>query len=270
MKIGLVLRNMGPQSAPSILANCAQAAEQSGLDSIWVTDHIAIPPDDAEGSGGRYLDPLATLAFLAGQTRRIGLGTAVLILPYRPALPTAKWIATVQELSGDRLQLGVGAGWMQAEFKALGIARSDRAKLTNETLSFIHQCFDDDTATSNQQPFIFSPKPRKPPIHVGGNSKAAMLRAIRLGDSWMPMIKSPQALAHAQQQLIMLANQQQRPCPRLNAMTRLPLDKPELALAQLKAYQQLEPDSLVLGQAYNDPEQYQTNITLIESLKEQL
>ncbi|MBI1814742.1 MAG: LLM class flavin-dependent oxidoreductase [Deltaproteobacteria bacterium] len=110
MKLGLYLRNMGPQSTRATLLECAHAAEAAGIDDLWVADHIAIPPDDAEGSGGRYLDPLATLAYLAGATTRIGLGTGVLVLPYRPALATAKWLATIQELSGGRLLLGVGAG----------------------------------------------------------------------------------------------------------------------------------------------------------------
>jgi len=77
MKLGLYLRNMGPQSATDPIIACARAAEQVGIDDLWVADHIAIPPDDAEGSGGRYLDPLATLAFLAGATDRIGLGSGV-------------------------------------------------------------------------------------------------------------------------------------------------------------------------------------------------
>ncbi len=89
MKLGVHLRVMGPQSTPALLQECARAAEELGLDELWVADHIAIPPDDAEGSGGRYLDPLATLAFLAAATQRFGLGTAVLNLPSRPALPTA-------------------------------------------------------------------------------------------------------------------------------------------------------------------------------------
>ena len=91
MKLGLYLRNMGPQSTRATILECAHAAEAAGIDDLWVADHIAIPPDDAEGSGGRYLDPLATLAFLAGATTRIGLGTGVLVLPYRPPLATAKW-----------------------------------------------------------------------------------------------------------------------------------------------------------------------------------
>src|SRR5437867_3045346 len=119
MQLGVVLRNMGAQSTRETLVAAARAADAlSAVADLWVVDHIAIPPDDAEGSDGRYLDPLATLAFLAGVTGRVGLATGVLVLPYRPPLPTAKWIATIQELSGGRLRLGVGVGWMAAEFLA--------------------------------------------------------------------------------------------------------------------------------------------------------
>ena len=90
MEFGVAIRSMGPQSTRDLLVGCVQAAEQAGLDDVWVQDHIAIPPDDAEGSGGRYLDPLTALAYLAASTSRIGLGTGVLNIPYRPALPTAK------------------------------------------------------------------------------------------------------------------------------------------------------------------------------------
>ena len=126
MEIGVTLRNMGPQSTVDTMVAGAQAAEALGFESIWITDHIAIPPDDAEGSGGRYLDPLVSLAFLAGETSSIRLGTGVLILPYRPALPTVKQIATLQELSRERLLLGVGIGWMDAEFRALDVERRRR------------------------------------------------------------------------------------------------------------------------------------------------
>ena len=128
MKLGLVLRNMGDLAVAPVVRNVAIAAEQANLDGIWVTDHIAIPPDDSEGSDGRYLDPLATLSYLAAATDHIGLGTSVLVLPYRQPLPTAKWVATIQELSGGRLNLGVGVGWMRAEFKALGVDRSHRGR----------------------------------------------------------------------------------------------------------------------------------------------
>ena len=87
MKTGVVIRNMGNQSTRDIIGGCANVAEELGFDSVWVVDHIAISPGDAEGSGGRYLDVLATLAWLAGITERVKLGSGVLVLPYRAALP---------------------------------------------------------------------------------------------------------------------------------------------------------------------------------------
>src|SRR5438045_8682918 len=133
---GTGLRNRGAQSTRETLVAAARAADAlPAIADLWVVDHIAIPPDDAEGSDGRYLDPLATLAYLAGVTTRVGLGTAVLVLPYRPPLPTAKAIATAQELSGGRLLLGVGVGWMAAEFRALGVDLRRRGPLTDEPLT---------------------------------------------------------------------------------------------------------------------------------------
>ena len=164
MKLGAIVRLMGPQSTRDILVECVLAAEAAGLDDVWVPDHIAIPPDDAKGSGGRYLDPLTSLAYLAGVTNRIGLGTAILNLPYRPALPTAKALATLQELSGGRLRLGVGVGWMKAEFRALGVDRSRRGRITDETLDFLQRCFAADEVEANGQPFLFLPRPERPPI----------------------------------------------------------------------------------------------------------
>src|SRR5262249_59689855 len=117
---------------------------------------------------GRYLDPLATLAYLAGVTTRVGLGTAVLVLPYRAALPTAKWAATIQELSNGRLLLGVGVGWMAAEFRALGIDHRRRGRITDETLTVLDACFADDVVHANGQPFLFKPRPARPPLFIGG------------------------------------------------------------------------------------------------------
>ena len=109
MQLGVAVRSMGPQSDPRTLLACVLAAERAGLADVWVQDHVAIPPDDAEGSGGRYLDPLTALAWLAGRTERIGLGTGVLILPYRPPLPTAKALRYIrlQELGCFLFLVGV-------------------------------------------------------------------------------------------------------------------------------------------------------------------
>ena len=95
MHIGLMIRNMGDQSTKEIMAGAALAAEERGFESIWVVDHIAIPPNNAEGSGGRYVDILSSLAWLAGVTSTIKIGSGVLIAPYREILPTAKQLSLI-------------------------------------------------------------------------------------------------------------------------------------------------------------------------------
>ena len=187
MKIGINIRVMGPQSSRNTIASILKQAEAAGVESAWIVDHIAIPPDEAEGSGGRYLDPLTSLAWMAGQTQSILIGTSVLILPYRPKLPTAKAIATIQELSGERLLLGVGIGWMDPEFQALGVDRHRRGRLSDETLAFLHECFDNDIVTANDQRFLFKPRPARPPIYIGGSAPHAIDRALKYGDGWLPM-----------------------------------------------------------------------------------
>src|SRR5262245_42538770 len=187
MQLGVVVRNMGAASSRETVVAAARAADAvPGIADLWVADHLAIPPDDAEGSNGRYLDPLATLAFLAAATTRIHLGTGVLVLPYRPPLPTAKWVATIQELSGGRLLLGCGPGRMEAEFRALGVDARSRGRLTDATLSFLRTCFAADEVEANGQPFLFRPRPAPPPIFVGGGPPHALRRAVRFGDGWMP------------------------------------------------------------------------------------
>ncbi len=195
MKLGVYLRTMGNGSTREMVGSCARAADQAGVDDLWIPDHIAIPPDDAEGSNGRYLDPLTTLAWLAGRTEHIHLGTGVLILPYRPALPTAKSIATIQELSGGRMLLGVGIGWMDAEFRAVGVPRKRRGAISDETLDFFARCFAGDEVESNGQAMLFRPRPTTPPLFVGGGAPHATKRAVRFGGGWMPMGADPEQLA---------------------------------------------------------------------------
>ena len=178
MHIGAVVRNMGDQSTSQTMGACAAAAEAAGLESVWVVDHVAIPPEDAEGSNGRYVDPLIALAWLAGSTTTIRLGVGTLVLPYRPALPVAKQIASIQELSGERLLLGVGIGWMEAEFRALGVERRRRGRISDATLAFIHECFERDEVTARGQPILFRP-PTCPPPHLRRRSRAPRIAAGR-------------------------------------------------------------------------------------------
>jgi probable F420-dependent oxidoreductase len=248
---------------------CARHAEEVGLDDVWVVDHVAIPPDDAEGSGGRYLDALATLAWLAGATERIGLGTAVLILPYRPPLPTAKWIATIQELSGGRLRLGVGVGWMPAEFRALGVDRRRRGALADEALAFLRRCFDapGGAVEANGQPFLFRPRPGRPPIFVGGEPPHALERALRFGDGWMPMGADPEKLGPPIAALRRRAAETGRAMPEVVAMGRLPLGDPPRAADRLGALAALGVTRFVYAGRYDDPDGFAAGAERLAALR---
>jgi len=255
-KLGLYLRNMGPQSTRDTLLASAQAADTAGIDDLWVADHIAIPPDDAEGSGGRYLDPLATLAFLAAATTRISLGTGVLVLPYRPPLATAKWIATIQELSGGRLLLGVGAGWMQAEFRAVGVDLRRRGAVTDETLAFLRRCFAGDVVEANGQPFLFLPRPARPPIFVGGASPHALRRAVEYGDGWMPVGADPDTLQAGVTALRAAAAAAGKPTPEVVAVSRLPLNDRAQTRDALQRCAALGATRVVHGGRYADAAEF--------------
>ncbi|MGB8684894.1 MAG: TIGR03619 family F420-dependent LLM class oxidoreductase [Candidatus Binatus sp.] len=205
MKFAVAIRNMGPQSNRATIRACARIAEQAGFDALFVSDHLCIPPDQTEGSGGRYLDVLATLAFIAGATEKIRLGVSVLVVPYRPAVLTAKQVATIQELSGERMILGVGVGWMKPEFAALGAEFRKRGAITDETLSVIHHLFSADVPGAFDSPlvkfpsFVFLPRPKRPPIWIGGNGPAAMNRALKFGDGWHPMLPAAELKAKVEE-----------------------------------------------------------------------
>jgi probable F420-dependent oxidoreductase len=254
--LGLHLRNMGPQSDRATILAAARSAETAGIDDLWVADHIAIPPDNAEGSEGRYVDPLATLAFVAGATRRIRLGTGVLVLPYRPPLATAKWVASIQELSGGRLLFGVGVGWMEAEFRAVGAPYARRAAITDETLAFIRRCFAADETEAHGQRFLFKPRPTPPPIIVGGAPPHALRRTVRYGDGWMPIGANADALRAPVAELTAMAADAGKPPPLVIAALTLPLDDPPRAADQAAALRAVGVTGLVHGWRYPDADAF--------------
>ena len=266
MELGVAVRSMGEQSRPEVLLPCVQAAEAAGLDHVWLQDHIAIPPDDAEGSGGRYLDPLTALAWLAGRTERIGLGTGVLILPYRPPLPTAKAIATLQEFSGGRLLLGVGVGWMDAEFKALQVPRSERGRRSDETLAFIRECFSQDIVRAGEQDFLFLPRPEAPPIFIGGSGDHALRRTIAYGDGWMPMTTDATKLAPDMARLAEFAEAAGRPVPEVVVLGGFDPRDPARVQDQLAELHALGVSRVVASVRYTDADAFRAHADSLAKL----
>ncbi|MBG05169.1 MAG: hypothetical protein CMM59_13955 [Rhodospirillaceae bacterium] len=260
METGVVIRNMGTQSTRETMAGCARAIEEMGFDSVWVVDHIAIPPDDAEGSGGRYMDVLSSLAWLAGITERVKLGSGVLILPYRAALPTAKQIATIQELSGNRLLMGMGIGWMDPEFKALGLNRHTRGRVSDETLAFLNDCFASDEVEANGQKFLFKPRPPKPPFLIGGRAPHAIERAAKFGDGWYPLAKTPSDIADHLPRYRALTDAAGKPPGFINISARLPLDDMAESRDLVAGYREAGVDRMVCGVAYETVDDFRAGL----------
>jgi probable F420-dependent oxidoreductase len=214
LAIGCTLPTSGPAADPGALGALAQAAEELGFDSIWISDHVVVPerisssyPYSVDGqfptsATEPYLDPLASLSFVGGMTRRIRLGTHVLVLPYRHPLLTAKMIATLDNLSGGRVDLGIGVGWMREEFEALDSPSYERrGAVTDEQVRLFKTVWTEDVASFEGEFYRFDrlgahPQPLQkphPPIWVGGHTPPALRRTGRLADGWLPIGARPPA-----------------------------------------------------------------------------
>jgi len=252
MKFGVVIRNMGPQSTRATVAACARAVEDAGFDAAFVVDHLAIPPDQTEGSDGRYLEPLTTLAYLAGLTQRIRLGVSVLVIPYRPAVLIAKQVATLQELSGERFILGAGVGWMRQEFEALGVDPRKRGALADETLQVLHTVFANDVNAYEGKlvrfpAFVFAPRPARPPIWVGGSGPKALERTLRFGDAYYPIGMRPGELAQIGAYLREEADKRGRAVPELIVGGMIREGVPESMIDKISAYRDAGANYYILG-----------------------
>ena len=205
MRLGVNVPNFGPGTNPDVLRRWALTVEGLGFDLLMVSDHIAVTPDVAEQYPAPFYEPFTTLSWLAGLTRGIRLGTTVLIVPYRHPLLIARMAANLNDLSGGRLVLGVGVGWAREEFGALGIPFRDRGRLTDEHLLAIRAAWRDETDY----------RAGHIPLWIGGNSDAALRRAVRLGDAWHPLRFTPGWMAEAAGRLTARAAEQGRPEPAL-------------------------------------------------------
>ncbi|HUO04921.1 MAG TPA: LLM class F420-dependent oxidoreductase [Candidatus Binataceae bacterium] len=214
MKIGLMFINAGPFGNPELLAHLATTAERCGFESMWTVEHVVVPQDyksaypyssSGKMPGGEDTpipDPVLPLAYIAGITKKIRLGTGVMILPQRHPLYVAKEMATLDVLSGGRAMLGIGSGWLQEEFAALGIDFHTRGARTDEAIKSLRSLWREDASAFHGKHFNFGPVKSYPkplqkggvPIHVGGHSEAAARRAGRLGDGFFPARGEPDKL----------------------------------------------------------------------------
>ena len=214
MKFGLRYANTGRNVWPKNAVEIAQAAEETGFESIWTVDHVVVPQGYkssypygdtgrmGDGSEDMQLpDPLIYMAFIASVTKTIRLATGILIVPQRNPVVTAKQIATLDHLSGGRVDIGIGVGWLEEEFNALGVPFAQRGKRTDECIAAMRALWSDEVAEYHGDFVDFDPIYCRPqpvngsvPIIVGGHSVAAAKRAGRLGDGFFPARGAPHDL----------------------------------------------------------------------------
>ena len=285
---GTSMPSRGDMASPANLRTLAQRAESLGFDSAWVSDHIILPrsvdsfyPYAANGVATfrpdeDYYEPLAALNFLAGCTQKIRLGTHVLILPYRNPVLTAKMISTLDVLSEGRFILGAGVGWMEEEFKALGLDTfAQRGAVTDEYIQLFKELWTKDNPEFQGEHYQlsesgFQPKPVQkphPPIWIGGHTNPAIRRAAKYGDGWMPIglrppaILEPEELAEKIARLRRLTMEAGRPEDAVSlcfstgvtfddspgATRRMMSGRAEQIAADLRQYQDLGIRNFILG-----------------------
>ncbi len=214
MKFAIAFANVGPFAEPEPAIEFARAAEAAGFESVWTVEHVVVPagyestyPYDPSGrmpgpEDSSIPDPLMWLAFLASATSTLRLGTGVLILPQRNPVVLAKELATLDHLSGGRLLLGIGSGWLEEEFDAIGIPFAERGRRTDDNVAALRALWGQEQATyegefASFRDCIMRPQPTDGaiPVHVGGHTPVAARRAGRLGDGFFPVSGTHEQLA---------------------------------------------------------------------------
>jgi probable F420-dependent oxidoreductase len=205
MHFGLTAPHFHQIASVEALQRMAREAEAMGFDSLWVTDHILLPTQYHERFGVPWLEMVPVLGYLAAVTRRLRLGTSVVILPYRNPIFMARALATIDVLSGGRLLVGAAAGWCREEFAFLGVPFEERGNISDEALRIFKALWTEEEPRFEGKFWRFSgtrfePKPIQkphPPIFVGGNSRRALRRAVELGDGWHPTRPTPEEVLGA-------------------------------------------------------------------------
>lgn len=201
-------------AGPRRWADVAKAAEQSGFESVWVPEHLIMPvtmtgapntPHAGEppiSASTPAYDPWVQIATMAAVTSSIRFGTHVYNIGLRHPIVTARALTTVDVVSGGRIEFGIGASWLSQEWQAMELAFETRGRRVDESIRIIQRLFTEEVIEHDGeffrfQPVGFLPKPAQqpwPPMHIGGDSPAAMRRAAELGDGWIPMQQSLETL----------------------------------------------------------------------------
>ena len=235
MRVGIHLPQIGRKAGPEAIRRAAVQAEELDFADVWSSEHIIIPRGAPYPPSAIFYDPVLTLTWAAAFTRKVGLGTSVLVLPMRHPLPLAKELATLQNLSEGRLTLGAGVGWIEAEFAALGAPFRERGRRMDESIAMMRAVWSEDPVTFPTRHIAaviedmrMLPQPVKPiPIWIGGSSKAALARAERLGDGWHGSRLTPEEASPIVRRL-----REQRPRPEFTISLRYGWDgKDDAALA---------------------------------------
>jgi probable F420-dependent oxidoreductase len=202
MRLGIHLPHIGQKASAAAIRRAAEQAEALGFADVWVSEHIILPRDRMYPPSAVFWDPVLTLTWAAAYTSRVGLGTSVLVLPMRHPLPLAKELATLQNLSGGRLILGAGVGWLEDEFAALGVPFRERGRRMDEGIALMRAVWQDDPVSfaAKTIPAVVDdmrmlPRPEQPiPIWIGGTSEPALQRALKL-DGWHGSRATPEQAA---------------------------------------------------------------------------
>lgn len=202
MKIGIAIPNFGKFANRENIKEITLNAEELGFDSLWCSDHVIIPNSHKIGFGSNFYEPVTTLAYLASLTKRISLGTSVIVIPYRNPVVFAKLISTIDQISDGRVILGIGSGWLKEEFDALGIDFNNKSDITEEYLEIIKELWYSDNPQYSGKylsfsDIVFSPRPtntHRIPIWMGGNYNSSIDRAIKLCTGWHAVGLTPYEL----------------------------------------------------------------------------
>lgn len=274
MDYGLVLPSLGDDSSREGIEAAAELAERHGFVDVWGTDHLLVDAAAADDYG-RIYEIVATLAWVAGRYRTVRVGASVIVVPMRNAVVLAKELATIDDLSGGRLIVGVGVGWHRAEFGNVGVADRFhvRGAYLEETLRLWRHLWSGATEPFHGQfhsfgDFVFGPLPPQGeglPIWIGGRNEKALERAGRLADAYHSSAAGPDAFAERAPVIRAAADAAGRAMPRLTARVRVELDSqadprfytmygtPERVASEIRAFAAAGVDHLALAFPERDP-----------------